>query len=108
VVAPEIVTSVRQYLRALAGEGIQAAFGVVYGSQATGRAHEWSDIDLVVVSPRFDGRKRRRDIERLWTLTASTDCRIEPVACGEREWAENDTRPIIEIARQEGEIITLN
>lgn len=108
MVAPEIVNSVRQYLRALADRGIKAAFGVVYGSQALGTAHEWSDIDLVVVSPWFDGRKRQEDVETLWRLTAHTDCRIEPIPCGEREWAEDDSRPIIEIARREGIIITPN
>jgi len=108
VVAPEIVTSVKNYLRALARRGIKATFGVLFGSQATGKAGKWSDIDLIVVSPRFDGRKRDRDVESLWTLTARTDVRIEPVPCGEREWEEDDSRAIIEIARREGVIITPN
>ena len=106
MVSPEILTSIRQYLHALADEGIPASFGVLFGSQATGSADKWSDIDLVVVSRRFDGRKRRGDVTRLWRLTAVTDYRIEPVPCGEREWTEDDSRAIIEIARREGVIIT--
>lgn len=108
LVAPEIVSSVQRYLRALAREGIQAKFGVLFGSQVTGTTDDWSDIDLVVVSPRFDGRKRNRDVELLWELTTQTDLRIEPVPCGEREWVEDDSRAIIEIARREGVIITPN
>lgn len=106
MVAPEIVTSVRNYLHALADQGIETNFGVVFGSQAKGTAHRWSDIDLIVVSPRFDRPKRRRDVTRLWRLTAVTDCRIEPVPCGEREWVEDDSRAIIEIARREGVVVT--
>ena len=108
MVAPDIVTSVRHYLSALAKEGIAATFAVLFGSQAKGTADKWSDIDLIVVSPRFDGLKREGDVTRLWRLTARTDCRIEPVPCGEREWVEDDTRAIIEIARREGVIITPN
>jgi predicted nucleotidyltransferase len=100
------VIAVREYFHALADAGIQPTSGVVFGSQAKGTAHRLSDIDLVVVSPRFDQPKRRRDVTRLWRLTAVTDCRIEPVPCGEREWIEDDSRAIIEIARREGTVIT--
>ena len=102
------MSSVRGFLRSLAGEGVVARFGVDFGSQATGTADRWSDIDLVVVSPRFDGRLRRDDIDRLWELAADTDVRIEPIPCGEREWVEDDSRAIIEIARREGVVITPN
>ena len=47
-------------------------------------------------------------MDNLWILTARTDCRIEPIPCGEREWVEDDSRAIIEIARREGVIITPN
>ena len=83
-------------------------FGVVFGSQATGKADEWSDIDLLVVSPRFDGQRDRRDVDLLWRLAARVDSRIEPIPCGERQWHEDDSSAIIEIARREGEHITLH
>jgi len=42
-------------------------------------------------------------VERLWQLRARTDHRIEPIACGEAEWAAPITvRAIIEIAHREG------
>jgi len=44
-------------------------------------------------------RELRIEIPEAW--------RIEPIACGEREWLEDDSRAIIEIARREGEVITL-
>jgi len=94
------VKSVRSFLHALAGEGVGVSFGVVFGSQAKGAADRWSDIDLVVVSPQFDEGIRREDVDHLWELAARTDCRIEPVPCGELEWREDDSRAIIEFARR--------
>jgi len=97
------IVLVRNYLRSVAANGLPVRFGVPYGSHVTGRTHESSDIDLMVVSPRFDGERRREDIDLLWTLTLETDTRIEPIPCGERQWEEDDGTPIIEIARQRGE-----
>jgi hypothetical protein len=38
----------------------------------------------------------------LWQATTATNGYIEPVACGERRWQEDDGSPILEIARHEG------
>jgi predicted nucleotidyltransferase len=107
VLDARIVSIAREYLRDIDRRGIPVRFGVLYGSWATGRVHEWSDIDLVVVSPHFDGGIRRPDINLLWKTAALVDSRIEPVACGERQWLEDDASAIIEIARREGERISL-
>ena len=106
MVDERIVTVIRKYLRALAGSGLAASGAVVFGSQVTGRTHQWSDIDLIVISPTFDEPIRRKDIELLWIMAARVDSRIEPIPCGERAWIEDDARAIIEIARREGEYIS--
>jgi len=46
-------------------------------------------------------------VEKLWLATASADNRIEPIPCGEQEWETDGARPILEIARREGVIITV-
>ncbi len=99
---PTIIEIVRQYLRNLAQEGILARTGVLFGSYATGHPGQWSDIDLVVVSPAFDGTFSRDAIDSLWYVAARTDSRIEPIPCGERQWVEDEVTPIIEVARREG------
>ncbi len=76
--------------------------GVIFGSYASGHPNHWSDIDLVVVSAAFDGTFSRDAINSLWRVAARTDSRIEPIPCGERQWVEDATTPIIEIARREG------
>ena len=65
------------------------------------------DIDLIVVSPRFDGKCQREDTDLLWRTSARTDSRIEPIPVGERQWLEDDASAIVEIARREGQRITV-
>jgi hypothetical protein len=86
-------------------QGLHAPFAVVFGSQTTGKADQWSDIDLLVVSPRFDTMRSRKDIGLLWRVAARTDSRLEPIPCGERQWQEDRASPIVEIARREGQVI---
>ncbi len=82
-------------------------FGVLYGSQARGEARQWSDIDLLVISPQYDDRRTREDVFFLWRLAARIDSRIEPIPVGERQFVEDDSSAIIEMARREGVRIDL-
>ena len=103
-----IVASIQRYLRALRENGIDVRFGVVFGSCSRGEADESSDIDLLVVSPRFDGPRSRKDVDLLWRVAARSDSRIEPIACGERQWEEDDSSAIVEIARRGGERVAFS
>jgi predicted nucleotidyltransferase len=105
MVAMSVVDSVRSYLRAVDESGIPVSFGVVFGSQARGTATDESDIDLCVVSPKFDGPRDRHNLSQLWRLTARNFHHVEPIPVGEKEWKEDDSRAIVEIARREGQII---
>jgi len=106
VVDPAVVTAVRGYLDVLRRDhALEVRQAVVFGSYARGEADEWSDIDLVVVAPRFDGEISRADVGLLWRVAARTDSRIEPIPCGERQWAEDQSSATLEIARREGQVI---
>jgi hypothetical protein len=35
----------------------------------------------------------RQYVDLLWCQAARTDSRIEPIACGERQWEEDDSSP---------------
>lgn len=104
-----IVKIVQDYLRLVTQNGIPVRFGVLYGSYAKGTAHEWSDIDLLVVSPVYDDEKQRTHKKwgELWHIAIGTDTRIEPIPVGEKQYQEDDSSMIIEIARREGQIIPL-
>ncbi len=106
--AAEIVHTIKEYLHRLEGRGMPVAFGVLYGSFARNDAHPDSDVDLVVVSSRFDNPDSWQDTELLWETTVFTDSRIEPVGVGIEQWEKDNSIPLIEIARREGQIIALN
>jgi predicted nucleotidyltransferase len=105
-----VLTIVRNYLQVVNQAGIHASRAVLFGSWARGEGRPESDIDLVVIAPEFDGQRDRKLVDRLWELRIATSeaWRIEPIACGERQWLEEDSSPIVEIARREGEVIPLN
>jgi len=103
MVATDVVESVHRYLDAVRDSGIPVAFGVLFGSQVTGKTHEWSDIDLIVVSPRFDGLTDREPLYQLWRIAGRINSRIEPIPCGAKQWEEDDVSPILDVARREGE-----
>ena len=100
-----VMTAMRRYITALASVGIHTSRLVLFGSFARGDADEFSDIDLVVIAPEFDGPREITLVEKLWQATGSADSRIEPIPCGEQEWETDGGRPILEIARREGVII---
>jgi predicted nucleotidyltransferase len=107
MVEKSIVEVVRRYINAVEESGIPVDDAVVYGSHARGEATPDSDIDLVVISSLFDPPRDRRLTGLLWRLRATTDSRVEPIGVGTIQWFEDNGTPLICIARQEGEHISL-
>lgn len=100
-----VLTAIQRYLRALHVHGVDARLAILFGSWAHGTATALSDIDLVVVSPQFDRGISRADVDLLWRVAAAVDSRIEPVPSGERQWAEDRSSALLEIARCEGRVV---
>lgn len=107
MVEKSVLKVIKKYLKALSLHGVPVKAGVLFGSYATGKIHEWSDIDLLVVSPRFDKKFKRKDIDLLWHIAADVDSRIEPIAVGERQYRESKSSYLIAEARREGFLIPL-
>lgn len=103
----EVIALVKEYLHQLRQQGIPVQYGVLFGSWAKAQPHEWSDIDLLVVSSRFDEERRREDVNLLWRTAAHTDNRIEPIPVGKLQYEDDDSSPIIEMARREGVVVTI-
>ena len=102
---PDEVKTIDTYLQALKSAGLEIEFAVIFGSQLTGVTHQWSDIDLLVVSPKFDHMQDRSLLNLLWRTTAKIDSRIEPIPCGLKQWHEDDVSTIIDVARRHGEVL---
>lgn len=107
MVEKSIIKEVERYLRTVKETGISVRFGVIFGSRVTGGAEDESDIDLIVVAPDFDGKRDRKKMGRLWYVASETDYRIEPIPCGEKQWVEDESTPIIEAARQNGQMVAV-
>ena len=101
-----VVKTVQKYRELLVKSGIPVSNVILFGSHVREYNHSWSDIDVLVVSPRFDGKRKREDINLLWRIAARVDSRIEPVAVGQSQYEVDDSSAIIEIARREGEVIS--
>jgi predicted nucleotidyltransferase len=99
-----VIAAIKKYLEQLSTVGIHAQKAVLFGSFVKGQAGQWSDIDLIVIAPEFDGIKELSLVKALWRATVA-DNRIEPIPCGEKEWETDENRPILGIARKEGIVI---
>jgi len=107
MVEPTVFKIIQDYLATVRQSGLHVSKAILYGSYARGEAHIDSDIDILVIAAEFDKPPERGRVDLLWALRARTDSRIEPLPVGERQWQEDNTSMIIEIARREGQVIPL-
>jgi len=96
-----IIDAIQRYLNVLYENGISTEKAILFGSHARGDAREYSDIDVLVLSDRFD-HDRWADNSQLWRLTLEADTRIQPIPVGVRQFIEDDESVVIEMARREG------
>lgn len=70
---------ITQYLSALREHGFQIEDAILFGSYARGNANQWSDIDLALVSPEFEGiRFTDKNKIRKITIAISSDLEVLP------------------------------
>ena len=97
----EIIELLLSYIRLLneAGLGIQKAF--LYGSFARNEGNAESDIDVMIVSKRFDGESLDEKA-KAWQLTRKVDARIEPFSVGLKRFFADDDSALLAQVRKEG------
>ncbi len=61
----QIITLIRRYAAALEARGIPVERVILFGSHASGHPQEWSDIDIAVISPKFDSLSLLERYEQL-------------------------------------------
>jgi uncharacterized protein len=61
----QITTLVRRYIAALEARGISVERVFLFGSHAARHPQEWSDIDIAVISPKFDALSLLERYEQL-------------------------------------------
>jgi len=84
-----IADSVKRFLDKVNSVGIKIEAAYLYGSYAKGLHHEWSDIDVAVISSGFN-EDRFTERVRLTLIASDIDNRIEPVPFRPEDFVDED------------------
>jgi predicted nucleotidyltransferase len=74
----KIEKTIRSYLEQLERIGIHVQQAILFGSYASGKYDEWSDIDLAIVSKDFVGN-RFEDRNKIRKITLQVNSDISPM-----------------------------
>ncbi len=81
-----------RFLKELTKNGVSVEQAVLFGSYAQGTFNEWSDIDLAVVSSKFEG-ERFMDREKIRRIKLKVSKLLEPIPYSPEEF--NKGNPFI-------------
>ena len=98
----EALNKVSEYIKLLNESGLLIDKAYLFGSAARNEQHEGSDIDVMLVSKRFDDSTDDIAIGLIWRLTRKVDSRIEPYAVGLSRFDNDDVSPLLQIVKLEG------
>ena len=83
--ATELENAISDFIQSLL-KGLRVDAVVLYGSYAHGTPHEWSDIDLAVISPDFEGVPIWKRQEMIAHLTVHRYHDIAPIGYPSSEY----------------------
>jgi predicted nucleotidyltransferase len=98
----ETLNKVSEYIRILNESGLHIEKAFLFGSAARNEIQEGSDIDVMLVSRRFDDNSDDLAFGLVWKLTRRVDSRIEPYAIGLSRFDSDDVSPLLQIVEKEG------
>lgn len=101
----EIISKVRKTIGLLNNNNISIKEAYLFGSYASGSEHEWSDIDLALVSNDFS-EDRYKERLRIIKIINSIDNRIEPAPYNPVQFTETD--PLVWEIKNHGIQITIS
>lgn len=81
--------TINKYLLVLKEYKIPIRQAILFGSYAKGRYHEWSDIDIALVSDIFEG-DRISDRNKIRKITLSVSCDIEVLPYRPQDFTPED------------------
>ena len=92
-----ILKIIEKYLNELEKNQIHVQRAILFGSYSKGLSHEWSDIDIAIVSDAFEG-VRLRDKGKIRRITLSVSSDLAPIPFRPRDFTEDDpfVREILE------------
>jgi predicted nucleotidyltransferase len=97
----EIIKLIKKYVDLLNIEGLSVRKAFLFGSYSTGTATNMSDIDVMIVSDKFDETDDVA-VGRMWRLTKKVNTRIEPFLIGMKKFKEDKTSPLLSTIKLNG------
>ncbi len=109
VKAKYTTTEIRNIAKALAKElernKIVVDKIILYGSYAKGNPHDHSDIDLVIISPSFKGKKMLKIQEELARVFSKYLPLIEPIGYSSEEFQYAEPETLLGEVRKSGKLL---
>ena len=106
MVKRQIIRKIQEFVIELKKNKIKVSKAILYGSQTRGKVHEYSDIDVAIVSPSF-GKDRYEEGAKLFEIAGRIDPLIEPVPISTKSYKNDTWVPLIYELRMNGVEITL-
>lgn len=97
----EIIALVKKYVLLLNAEGLSVQKTFLFGSHSTGLATDASDIDVMLVSDKFDETDDIA-IGKMWRLTRKINTKIEPFLVGMNKFKKDESSPLLSTVRENG------
>jgi predicted nucleotidyltransferase len=101
MVKKEVVEILKKYIMLLNEEGISVNKAFLFGSYADNSADEMSDIDVLIVSDKYD-ESNDIAVGMAWKLTKKISTRIEPYLIGVKKFTGDESSPLINLIKSKG------
>ncbi len=100
----EVIELLKRYIMLLNSEGISVKKAFLFGSYSVGMQNDASDIDLMIVSDKYDETDDIA-IGKMWRLTKKVNTKIEPFLIGLKKFNTDDMSPLLASIKQNGVVI---
>ena len=97
----EVIELLKRYILLLNSNGISVYKAFLFGSYSTNTATEASDIDVMIVSEKYD-ETDDEVVGKIWKLTRMVSTKIEPFLIGKNKFISDDNSPLIEQIKRHG------
>lgn len=97
----EVIDLLKKYIFLLNSEGISVSKAFLFGSYSNNDANEASDIDVMIVSDKYDENDDLA-VGKIWNLTRKINTKIEPFLIGAKKFKNDSTSPLINLIKTKG------
>ena len=97
----EVIELLKKYILILNNNGIAVYKAFLFGSYSTNTATDASDIDILIVSEKYD-QSDDEAVGKIWKLTRLVNTKIEPFLIGKNKFINDENSPLIEQIKRHG------